>query len=115
MTPGHQTWYIGTTEDEAALVGQGWCATDRRVLEENYQHISWALQVDGKQVDLDSLAFYDGDMENRVCRGYTGIVQKWPVGRHVFVQTLTIDETMHDGWDTYPAGEYVDEFVITVW
>lgn len=112
--PGHQTWYVEIASNQAVRVGEGWCALNHSTLEQNWEQITWALETDGKRVDMDSLYFHEWDGADSACRGYYGIVRAWPSGRHTIVITLAVGEIIHDGWDPYPAGDYTDEFVITV-
>ena len=113
--PGRRTWHVGVSGCRPVIVPVVWCAINSRTLEQNYEHLTWTLEVDGKRVDLNTLFPYESDGIDRACRGYTGIVREWPSGRHIIRETITIDEIIHDGWDPYPAGEYVDEFVIDVY
>jgi hypothetical protein len=111
--PGENTWQVTFPYDQAIVLFTGWCTQSQDILEQNFEHISFKLEVDGKNIPVDGLYWQDAPGNGGFCRSYFGIVQAWPTGSHTVVQTMTFDESINDGWGDYLAGDYVDQFDIT--
>ena len=108
------TWPVSVTSQQPVLIIEGWCTADKQTLDQNYQHITYLLSVDGKDVPVNSLYLLDHQATDMFCRSYLGIVRQWPAGAHTITTTMRLDEAINDGWDDYMAGDYTDEFRITV-
>jgi hypothetical protein len=113
-TPSSVIWSAYVSSNEPVLVFMGWCTTTSQILEQNYQHTSYKLVVDGQSVDVNSLFELDEQRTDRVCRSYVGLIKQWPGTQHTIVTTMTFDQTINDGWDDYPAGDYAETYDITV-
>jgi hypothetical protein len=113
-TPGTSDWNISFAYDQPVSFDTGWCATTSGILEENFRHISYLLKIDFQEVSVGDLAWLDQSEDDRVCRGYSGFVQAWPLGSHTVVMTMRLNRAIDDGWNLYPAGDYVDRFNISV-
>ncbi len=112
--PGVHSWDVVVISDQPVLIYYGWCAADLSILDQNFEHIQFIWEVNGELLDMDSLYILDESTTDQVCRAYVGIVWAWPLGEHVISMTLHFDEIINDGWDDYPAGDYVDIFNILV-
>jgi len=112
--PGTQTWQVTLTSSEAAVIYVGWCTTDQTHLDQNYQHLTWTVEVDGKTLLLSSRYEDDSSDVQQACRSYAGIVNSWPAGQHTIRTNMHVDQEINDGWNSYPAGDYVDVYRITV-
>ena len=95
------------------IIEQGWCAASTAILEQNFEHIEITFEADGEMVDPGSLYIYDYTSEDMYCRAYTGIIQAWPPGDHLIIIVMLLDAPINDGWNDYPAGPYIDQFIIT--
>jgi hypothetical protein len=109
--PGHYKWQVQFPAGQDVSVYLGWCTKDRQTLEENWSHMSHSLTIDGQVIDLEGLSREPSDK----CREYWGLTKGWERGPHSCVWTISIDQPIHDGWDSYPAGDYVMEFEIDVY
>lgn len=114
MLPGAQVWDATVWSNQKVIVNQGWCTTTAAILDQNFDHIQIRWEVDGEFVDMEGMYFYEELYEDRVCRGYAGIIMAWPLGTHSIVTGMTFDEPLNDGWDDFPAGEYIDQYIIEV-
>jgi hypothetical protein len=112
--PGVLSWDVSISATQPVVVQQGWCAASTAILEENFEHIELTFEADGEMVDPDSLYMEDYNEEDMFCRSYLGIIRAWPLGEHVIIYYMTFDAPINDGWGDYPAGQYIDQFVITV-
>jgi tetratricopeptide (TPR) repeat protein len=72
--------------------------------------MSHSLTIDGQVIDLEGLYREPSDK----CGEYWGLAKGWQPGPHSCVWTISIDQPINDGWDSYPAGDYVMEFEIDV-
>jgi len=112
--PGTMTWPVSVNRQEQVLIIEGWCTADTQTLDQNFQHITYLLEVDGRDVPVNSLYLLDHEQTDMFCRSYLGIIRQWPAGEHTISTTMHLDEAINDGWDDYMAGDYTDEFRITV-
>jgi hypothetical protein len=113
-SPGSQDWNISFAYDQTVSLYTGWCAATSAILDENYAHITYRLQIDLLDFPVDNLTWLDEPGNGGVCRSYSGLVQAWPPGAHTIVQSMHLDRAIDDGWNEYPAGDYVDRFNINV-
>jgi hypothetical protein len=112
--PGEQTWQTSLASDQPVAIFAGWCTIDQATLDQNFEHITFLLEVDGSDVPTGELYWQDSPGNGGVCREFYGVVPTWPVGEHAVVITMRFDQDINDGWGDYPAGDYVDRFSITV-
>jgi len=113
LTPAVQNWSI-SMQSQPVQVILGWCTMEWSMLEQNYEHISYVVSLDGREISLADLNLVDDEFTDRVCRSYFGVIRQWSPGEHVIVTTMIFDETINDGWDDYPAGEYMDFYSVTI-
>ena len=112
--PGVSTWETAFPYYQPVVIFAGWCTTTQDILDQNFEHLSFTLEIDGEDIPVDGLVWTDNPGNGGTCRNYSGIVWAWPLGDHTVLQTMRFDEDINDGWGDYPAGEYVDRFEITV-
>ena len=111
--PGVKEWDVSLSAYDSVVIEQGWCTTSAEILEQNFEHIEITFDVDGERVDPGSLYMNDYVDEDKYCRSYLGIIQAWPVGNHVIIIEMVLDEPINDGWNDYVAGPYIDQFIIS--
>lgn len=112
--PGTRTWNVELAADQSTLFFQGWCTTTSTILNENYNHIQYLAEVDGKSVSVESLYRLDSLSEEQACRDYIGLIRVWPAGQHIIMTTMRLNSQINDGWSDYPAGDYVEIYNVTV-
>lgn len=112
--PGHSRWQVNFPSNDAALIAMGWCTTDRQTLDDNWGKMEYALSIDGRNIPLNQLKLTEWSERDRVCYGYSGVLTDWGIGKHSYIWTHHIFETLNDGWDTYIAGDYIMDFAVTV-
>jgi hypothetical protein len=108
------TYTISLEGSEDLLWVYGWCATTKELLKQNWEHIALDSTVNGEEVPLSRFAVLDVGSEGEECRLYYALVTDWPEGQHTLISTVTFDQEIYDGTDTFPAGTHYYEYVVTV-
>jgi hypothetical protein len=109
--PGTLKYTLSLSAGAQALSwGYGWCAKTDKLLKDNLENIKLKFELDGKEVPLTSFAVDS----SATCQEWYVSLSDWPVGEYHFVTTATHSADINDGWDNYPAGDYVRDYVITV-
>jgi hypothetical protein len=105
ITPG-QT--LNLTESEPLLLGGGWCASTREILDQNDLMMETKLFVEDVQIDPILYASRDygsDDPDNPTfCRSYYVLLESWPEGKTCIEVDIEILEPLSDGWDDYDRG-----------
>ncbi len=113
--PGTSTWQVKVTTTDPVTIFMGWCAIDSATLVSNYQHITWTAKLDDKVVAESNLLVQDySSAQQGSCRSFSGLIQSWTAGEHTIQIVLHFDQEINDGWSSYPAGDYIDIYQITV-
>jgi hypothetical protein len=113
--PGVNNWQGQVSGSQPVVIFMGWCAIDQNTLTENYQHLTWTVSVDGKEVPSKSLVKNSyADPQQGSCQSYSGLINSWTAGVHTIIIIMHFDQATSDGWSTYPAGDYTDVYQITV-
>ena len=110
-TPGTSAYSAIISSQDGLDVGPYWCAMDAATLEDNWSKTSYAMEVDGRPIDVAALRL--GTFSDDTCRGYFALARGWSPGQHRIVITRTFSSDVFDGWCTYGAGNYVDDITIT--
>ncbi len=107
--PGTFTYTVPITDPSKPVVwAYGWCAKDKTTLDDNFKHIELAFDLDGKAVGADRLATIGYQTRaGFFCRLVYTVLKDWPAGEHHLSIKATFDQTINDGQDDYPAGDYV--------
>ncbi len=112
--PGVHTWEVSVSSSQPVAIYFGWCTSTPAILEQNFEHIQFLIDVDDEPVDVGSLYVYNESYSDQVCRAVVGIVRQWPLGEHVIRVNMRFDAAINDGMGDYLAGDYVDVFNVTV-
>jgi hypothetical protein len=112
--PGTQAWSIHMAANQPTLLSLGWCTTTPAILNENFDHLQYLVELDGQVLSMKSLHSMDDLSGGEACRDYIGLIRVWPAGNHIIKTTMRLDTLINDGWNVYPAGDYVDVYNITV-
>ncbi len=112
--PGVHSWNVSVSSSQPVAIYFGWCTTTPVILDQNFEHIQFLIDVDDEPVDVGSLYVYNESLSGQVCRAIVGIVRQWPLGEHIIRVNMHFDAAINDGMGDYPAGDYVDVFNVTV-
>jgi hypothetical protein len=112
--PGSQTYDTMVSANQPVLVSSGWCTTTKTVLDQNFQHIQYLVEVNGQSVNTNSLSQGSQSELGKSCKDFTGIIRAWPAGKHTIKITMRLDAKINDGWNDYPAGDYTEIYNISV-
>jgi hypothetical protein len=113
MCEGLTEWTVKATTDDWINVGAKWVAVDETTAQDNWQHISFVITVDGQEI-ADPKSYEHGPVpfsitcgDETVTGGDMGLEIYLPplaVGDHVVTWTYIIEADLNDGYDDYPAG-----------
>jgi hypothetical protein len=99
----------------------GWCAIDRKTLDENLNDMEIVFTVDGKShIDKLKREYYDqqsdADSTKKMsCYGIGGVISDWQKGHTYRVEIGPVfKKQVFDGWDTFPQGKQLRIYLITV-
>ena len=112
--PGSQTYAVTISASQPVLITSGWCTTTQALLNQNYQHIQFLLEVDGQPLKTSSLTQGQQQANGKICKDFAGIIRAWPAGNHTIKITMRVDAKINDGWNDYTAGDYAEIYNITV-
>ena len=121
-TPEYNTEYkVSISQDKKVYFSTGWCAVDRKTLNENLSGMNFVFTIDGKSyIENTKQEYYyqknetDSSKQN-ACYGVGAVVSGWPKAHTYHVAFgLSFENTINDGWDIYPAGEQLNIYLITV-
>jgi len=113
MCEGLTEWTVEATPDDWINIGAKWVAVDETTALDNWQHIGFAITVDGQEI-ADPKSYEHGPMpfsitcgDETMTGGAMGLEIYLPplaVDDHVVTWTYIIEADLNDGWDDYPAG-----------
>jgi len=112
--PTSNTYDITVSVNQPVLLASGWCTTTKAILDQNFQHIQYLVEVDGQPLDTSKLYQESLSSVGQSCKDFVGIIRAWPTGKHTIKITMRLDSKINDGWSDYPAGDYVEIYNITV-
>ena len=121
-TPEYNTEYkVSIPQDKKVYFVTGWCAVDRKTLNENLSNMKFVFTIDGKShIENTTQEYYyqknetDSSKQN-ACYGVGGVISGWQKNHTYRVAFgLSFENTVDDGWDIYPPGEQLNIYLITV-
>jgi serine/threonine protein kinase len=112
--PGVQTWNISVNANQPAVISDGWCTTTKEILDQNFQHLTYIVELDGLPLDLKYLNIVDEQSAGSACKKFFGIIRNWPEGNHVVRIIWHLETNLNDGTSDIPAGEIVNVYNVTV-
>jgi LPXTG-motif cell wall-anchored protein len=108
-------------------IGPDWWTKDQAHLDSSWPLLTWELDIDGQQVNLDAFGNV-GELEPR--KGAPGAPADTPVnyparvwdvvllnpapGPHTWHFVATFTKPTNDGWDDYPAGPHEENIQFTI-
>jgi hypothetical protein len=112
--PGTNTYDISVSASQPVLLFQGWCTSTKAILDQNFQHIQYLVEVDGQPQDVSKLSQANTSAVDKSCRDFAGIIRAWPTGNHTIKISMRLDAKINDGWSDFAAGDYTEIYNITV-
>jgi hypothetical protein len=99
---------------QPVLVFQGWCTSTKAVLDQNFQHIQYLVEVDGQPLDTSKLYQANISSIDKSCKDFVGLIRAWPAGKHTIKISMRLDARINDGWSDFAAGDYTEIYNITI-
>ncbi len=113
--PGTVTYVVPLQDPKEPVVwSYGWCAADKETLNANFQHIRLTFTLDGQTVPADKLSTIDYTPNGQVCRLVYAVLKDWPAGEHHLTIRATFLQPINDGFQDYPAGDYIQQYNVFV-
>ena len=104
----------GTDEFPVAW-SYGWCASQKEIMEDNFKHIQLEFIINEAPASLDNFAVIETPHEDgSYCREYAALLDAWPPGEHHLETHVTFTEDVHDGWNLFPAGTHIYQYIVVV-
>lgn len=99
---------------------KGWCTNGQSLLHQNLEHIKFVFNIDGisytdyLEGQYHSQPNVDNANEIDYCYLEGAVIQDWKPGSYDIQFGFATDTEIYDGWDTFPAQEFMNRFVFTV-
>ena len=113
--PGTLTFTADVTNEQPVYFSYGWCTVDEATLQQNFEHITVTLTLDGNELAdnvVHPLSF--GQADGLVCLDFGVLLSNWELGEYELKAVATFDEVINDGLADYDAGDYVFVYNVTV-
>ena len=115
MQPAHTSWHVDFSVNTKAHLMLGWCANDKATLRQNLLSINNKVSIDGFDISLANFATTDYQRSDGAwCQSHQAILTGWQSGNHTYIWQQNFSTAINDGWDTYPAGDYIMELNVDV-
>lgn len=112
--PGVLTYTVPLAESETLMWAYFWCTTTKEVLDQNFNQIDVAFELNGEAVPLEQFAVTDLESGGNQCRIIYTALSDWAPGEHHLTTSVTFTGVVNDGMSDYPAGEYVSKYDVYV-
>jgi hypothetical protein len=115
-TPKHNTYNISIKNRGPFIFDNSWCAKNRNILFGNLSNMDIVLLVNDIPINPDRLRSltYTNPANGFECSGYIGVISFSDSQEYRLTWIFRIKEGLNDGVDEYPAGDYIEEYVISV-
>lgn len=113
--PGTLNFTARVTDDTPVYFSYGWCTVDEATLQQNFEHITVTLSIEGDELGGDvvhPLTFTQAN--GLVCLDFGVLLSNWEPGEYELKAVASFDESINDGLADYAAGEYVFVYKVTV-
>jgi len=98
----------------SAILVMGWCSIDQDTLNENMSGIQMAGMFDNEVIPQNSWTQENAQVENKICRYFRAVVEGLGPGIHHYIWSTSYNNPVNDGWETFPPGNYIRDYVIEV-
>ena len=96
-----------------------WCSIDRVTLEKNLESMEFIFTIDNisylEKIDQGNTSRQDQKKPSvsYPCHSIGGVLSGWQIGKpHKIVIGSILFADISDGWNTFPAGDYLDMYMI---
>ena len=112
--PGILTYTVPLAKSETLIWAYYWCTTTKEVLDQNFNQIDVAFELNGEAVPLEQFAVTELESGGNQCRIIYTALSDWTPGEHHLTTTATFNGVVNDGMAEYPAGDYVSKFDVYI-
>jgi len=112
--PGAFTYTIELNTSEDLIWTYGWCATPAQ-FDQNWEHIKFQFYLETQTIPVGSLFKYEyAPDSSQKCLYYYNVLYDWQPGENHLSIRSTFDSPINDGSATYPAGDWIYDYVVYV-
>lgn len=106
------TLTLGSSQD--LIWAYGWCSSAQN-FDENWTHIKFKFFLADKEIPVNSLFKYEYEPDStQKCLYYYNVLSDWQAGEnHLSIQAV-FDQSINDGKQDYPAGEWNYDYTVYV-
>ena len=112
---------VSISQDKKVGFFSGWCTTERKILDENLTNMEFVFTIDDKShIENIKKEYYDQQDETdstkqNSCYAVGGVTSGWQKA-HTYRVVIgqVFEKQIFDGWDTYPQGEQLRIYLITI-
>jgi hypothetical protein len=110
--PGKYTYTISLSQSEDLIWSYGWCNT-LDSFEQSWEHIHLKFYLEDKEVSSEKMFQFDFEPTSSTkCRYYYNNLSDWKTGESHLNTKVEIDETLNNGSEELPPGEWVFEYKV---
>lgn len=111
MSPGVQT-YSQTTNPGRRRWTFTWCAIDAATLDQIARPLTLTFYINDVQVAPDLFLVY---AISSGCRAWSAFLDGWSGGQQYTLDIrYHLSQPINDGWNSYPAGDYIQRMIVSV-
>jgi len=99
---------------EQLLWNYNWCASTSKILEENIRQMNVSFELNGAAVPQENVGITINETASGYCRTYTILIKEWVDGQHLMKSMIEFTQPTNDGWNLYPAGMHVYQYLVTI-
>jgi len=100
--------------DTPAILVMGWCAIDQDTLNENMSKIELSGIFDNQVIPQNSWTQENTQVDDMFCRFFRAVVEGLEPGTHHYLWSTSYNDPVNDGWQTFPPGNYISEYIVEV-
>jgi hypothetical protein len=103
------------TNEAPVYFSYGWCTVDEATLQQNLEHITVTLSIDGSVLGDNVIhPLSINQTGGLVCLDFGVLLSNWQPGEYELKATATFDAVINDGLADYDAGDYIFVYNVTV-
>lgn len=109
------TFTVNLNPESQALWSTSWCAIDSSTLDQNLANVKYSFSINEQPIQLNRFMQERAqDDRDLWCYNYDLLLTEWPLGQHELLLTVTIEDSVNDGFAHYPAATHTNTFIVEV-
>jgi len=114
-SPGMRQYQVPANPSDRLIWAYFWCASDDATLDANLQHLNVRFNIDGEQVPSNNIYEFPYDFSGWACWYWATTLSNWQSGKTTVLDiTYHFSQSVHDGYQSYPAGDYTFRLTVDI-